>query len=418
MLGFAVSFAVLLQEFEVLEDVPHSTFRALFGDAGVFDEVYGEPYGDVAVVLLTVYLVTMAIVLLNLLVAVLSAANAKTDGGSDRALKASKAAMIERYRDAVKSNRVPPPFNAAQLAVSAPFAAADWWRNRLGGRNLRSTACVTTKRLVGRLVFWLASGPLAIAAGTLLLVISLPNASAKPWMHLKYFRGLPAAKRLLVSVVVFPIYLFLAPLALAVFWVAGIGSVLGFSSILTKFRACCRCRATREPVSPASQSCRYHNGGCSVEKMLKEAPGGLSVGRLRECLDDPMSSPNVRRNGASRPSTVEHMTLLRDDFTAKTDGLQVATGRLIANLRGRVEASGAVMENKFGEMELRLVKRLRQVFEGVAMLEQRLGKTVETDFDERIGQTLESIVDKVDNRMNTLEDKVDALLKASEASPE
>lgn len=46
--------------------------------------------------------------------------------------------------------------------------------------------------------------------------------------------------------------------------------------------------------------------------MLEQRPGGLSVGQPQDCLENPMSDPQVRQDEKSRPVTAEHIKQLRD----------------------------------------------------------------------------------------------------------
>lgn len=49
-----------------------------------------------------------------------------------------------------------------------------------------------------------------------------------------------------------------------------------------------------------------------VDELLRECPGGLSVGELQEFLEDPLSDPKVGQDEKSRSATVEHIKQLRD----------------------------------------------------------------------------------------------------------
>ena len=59
----------------------------MLGETEYFDEFAGSPYGAVATVLLSSYLVILTIMMLNLLVAVLSTAHATVQENADREYK-------------------------------------------------------------------------------------------------------------------------------------------------------------------------------------------------------------------------------------------------------------------------------------------------------------------------------------------
>ena len=67
--------------------------------------------------------------------------------------------------------------------------------------------------------------------------------------------------------------------------------------------------------------------------MLIDSPGGLTVGELQDCLEDPMSDPQVRQDETTRPATVEHVKQLRDRIE-KTNfaNLEMVEKRLYARL--------------------------------------------------------------------------------------
>ena len=50
----------------------------------------------------------------------------------------------------------------------------------------------------------------------------------------------------------------------------------------------------------------------TVETMLKKTPGGVGADKLREFLDDPMHDNDVRQDEKERPTTLEHVKLLRN----------------------------------------------------------------------------------------------------------
>lgn len=227
MLGFAMSFYIFFREFLTFGNVLHRVFDAMMGTVDVFDDLSEEPYGDVATGLLIVYLTIMAVMLLNLLVAVLATAHAKVEGNAEIEYKVSKARIINFYRRVVDHDILPAPFNLVQLIVSRPFKILHGCQSSGVKRNLATTTrncsernhqrrynmfvrdaadkggldnvdgredlmnsqqCplhVVAKQTVGRACFWLVCGPLAMAAGTILFFFSMPKATHDAWKSLR-----------------------------------------------------------------------------------------------------------------------------------------------------------------------------------------------------------------------------------------
>lgn len=75
--------------------------------------------------------------------------------------------------------------------------------------------------------------------------------------------------------------------------------------------------------------------------MLRDCPGGLSVGELEEFLED----PKVRQEEKSRPATAEHVKQLRD---------RVENTMLVACLGSRLEDVKQAVARKSGQADARL----------------------------------------------------------------
>eukprot|EP00903_Cladosiphon_okamuranus_P011431 g10772.t1 len=210
MLGFAVSFHALFSNVDTFGQTFLTLFKSMLGEVGFFDEFQGDDfneYEDVATALFVIYLVVIAIVLLNLLIAVLSTSHAKIQ----------EKAELE--------------FKATQLSLEG----------------------------------------------------------------------------------------------------------------LEK-HACC------------SYSIRYH-------EMLNDRPGGMSAGGLQDCLEDPMGDPEVRQDEKSRPTTVEHIKLLRDRMEKAME----------ANLGTRLEN----VEREVETVEHRLSERLSKFESVVAESQENLDRKLD-----------------------------------------
>lgn len=95
-------------------------FGAMLGNFSFMEfyetEIDGEvcslkTYRDAGVVLLVVYLIIMAVMLLNLLIAVLSTAHAAVYRNAEKQFHAARAKLIVQSRDDVVHDVLPPPFS-------------------------------------------------------------------------------------------------------------------------------------------------------------------------------------------------------------------------------------------------------------------------------------------------------------------
>lgn len=62
-------------------------FKAMLGEATIFDDLTGGVFDTISVTLFVLYLLIMTVMMLNLLIAVLSTAHARIDSNTDREYK-------------------------------------------------------------------------------------------------------------------------------------------------------------------------------------------------------------------------------------------------------------------------------------------------------------------------------------------
>eukprot|EP00903_Cladosiphon_okamuranus_P011809 g11097.t1 len=171
MMGFSLGFFVLFVDELNYGDTWLDVFKAMLGEADVFEEYYEEELGEIAKLLLVVYLFVVSILLLNLLIAVLSTAHARIAKAQERAFTSSKIGFVKVYSGQVRKDFVPAPFNLVQLALWLPAVAIDRLCVRDGGRRLSADVA----RVVGVFFFWLVLGPLGFLAAWPLWVLSVPR---------------------------------------------------------------------------------------------------------------------------------------------------------------------------------------------------------------------------------------------------
>lgn len=329
MLGFVVSFFALLKgsEDSTFRGAWLSVFKAMLGEVGFFDDFAGGRFETVATLLLSLYLVIMAIMLLNLLVAVLSTAHSNME--QNVLIRVSKARLFMYYRWVVATDILPPPFNLIQLVVSLPLKLVD---NFVAGGGLYSG----TKEFVGRAIFWLWIGPLAVLGGSLLWLISLPKALVLINNKSYVARSMLRVPRLARSIMCVLWCLLGVPLCLCVSWLMQVPRVAsGRTGVLESAQA------------PGSDE-------ASVESVLKEATGGLGMRDLRTYLKDPVTSHrknSLSQDDKARPPTLEHMKLLRERLEATTkEGIdELKTGlekRMAEIIEEKVNAQVRRLEHK------------------------------------------------------------------------
>lgn len=329
MLGFVVSFFALLNGINgiTFQDAWLSVFKAMLGEIGFFEEFSGSRYETVATLLLVFYLVVMTIMLLNLLVAVLSTAHSNME--QNVLIRVSKARLFMYYRWVVASDTLPPPFNLMQMAVSLPLKLVDIC---VVGGGFHTGA----KRLVGRILFWLLMGPLAVLGGSLLWLISLPQALIVVNNMSNVARSMLRLQRFARSIVCVFWGLLGVPLCLCISWITQVASVIsGTTGVLESAHA------------PRSDE-------TSVESLLKEATGGLGMHDVRAYLKDPVTCHrrcSLSRDDNALPPTLEHMKLLRERLESTTkeriDDLKSSLDeRIVAIIEEKVNVQGRRLEHK------------------------------------------------------------------------
>lgn len=298
MLGFAMSFHALFGSFDTFGGTCLTLFKAMLGEVGFFEDFPGEDFDAVATALFVIYLVVIAVMLLNLLIAVLSTSHSKVEGKADQEFKVSKARMIEHYRLVVDLCLLPPPFNLVQLVFSSPVVIAS--RLRHGAASKRA------KEVVGRVVFWLVLGPLAVVGGTLLWVMSSVYAPVAWHRHMlskgkSKYAELSSSSVLLRYFIVFTWCSLGAPLYLAAFWLTAPLKWLGL-------------RPWRWLWDRRQAPFISYWKPKSVNDLLEKNSGGvgLVVGDLQSYLEDPISNLEVQQDERTRQTTVEHIKQLRD----------------------------------------------------------------------------------------------------------
>ena len=184
---------------------------------------------------------------------------------------------------------LPAPFNVLQTFVILPYIAT--------GRQ-QSNSCRQVKRAVGYAVFWLTLGPIAVAAGVILLVASLLHIVSTLIKIRKRDRNTSLANGCFDFL---SIYLG-GPLYLIVMWVKE-----PFLWVIRVFEF-----LSKESTPTIDQQIL----DVDVQEMLKDT--GVSASDLRKYLENPMIDPDVRRDEVDRTTTVEHVKLLRDHLKEET----------------------------------------------------------------------------------------------------
>lgn len=308
MVGFAMGLHVLLRDLESFGQTFQALFRAMLGETDLFGDFSGSEYDDVASLLLVVYLFIVTIMLLNLLVAILSTSHSQVQDNAGIELKVSKARIVSHYRWVVKCDVLPAPFNLMQLVLSlgyVPFSlccAAVFRANSHPNERVKAYKCAC--RAIGRVVFWLVLGPVAVSGGALLWVSSCFPFAQYAWYSQykeKNKRDLSKGSIALRWVGIFLWCTIAAPICLLVLWLKASGRV---------FLPCCFDKKKREKVTRSNTT---------VERMLRKGPRGIGADKLREFLEDPMNDDDVRQDEKDRKTTVEHIKLLRDRLERTTE---------------------------------------------------------------------------------------------------
>lgn len=372
MLGFAMSFHTLFRDVDTFGGTCLTLFKAMLGEVEFFEEFPGDDFDAVATALLVVYLIVIAVMLLNLLIAVLSTSHSKVEGKADQEFKVSKARMIVHYRLVVDKCLLPPPFNLVQLVVSTPFIFGDRSRNGAASRS--------AKDFVGRTVFWLVLGPVAVVSGTVLWVMS---ANSAPVVWHRHFLDqtqagqskLSRSSIILRYLVVFAWCVVGAPFYLAVFWLTA--PMKWF-----KLRPWRWLWDRRQAPFIASWKPK------SVNDLLEGNGGGLVAGDLQMYLEDPISDPEVRQDERSRSTTVEHIKQLRDRLEKTNKANLDANMTQVEQLRRSTLQLDTILIGVGEEVEgvkAHLERRLIQV-------EQELARS-QQEVDEKLNKIL-SLVER------------------------
>lgn len=374
MLGFAMSFHALFGSVDTFGGTCLTLFKAMLGEVGFFDDFPGDDFDAVATALFVVYLVVIAVMLLNLLIAVLSTSHSKVEGKADQEFKVSKARMIEHYRLVVDLCLLPPPFNLVQLVFSSPVVISS--RSRHGAATRRA------KESVGRVVFWLVLGPLAVLGGTLLWVTSSVYATVAWRRHLlnkgkSKYSELSSSSVLLRYLVVFAWCSLGAPLYLVAFWLTAPLKWLGL-------------RPWRWLWDRRQAPFMSYWKPKSVNDLLEKNSGGLGLvaGDLQSYLEDPISNLEIQQDERTRQTTVEHIKQLRDclekTFKAHVDTRLKQVEQEITNsafhwnarLAGVEEAVAGVqaqLESRSCRVENDLARSLEEVHEKLDTLVSFVG---------------------------------------------
>ena len=371
MVGFAMSLYTLLRgdnDF-TFDATLLLLFKTLLGDVDAFDEFNkdtGNRYAPIGRLLLVLYLVVMTIMLLNLLIAVLTTAYAKVEIKADREFKVSKAKVIDPYRLVVAMDLLPAPLNLVQFAVTLPFI--------LKGRSGKKTEGYRQiNQEVGQFLFWLASGPLAVAVGTLIWVassvvsfsvpardlvrsipplslvrVSLRTREPLRWIILGLYSLFFSAKEpshsalppgivkgLCLHIGVFIFCALGAPLCLLFLWLREL--CLRVLLVLIAPVTTCFARGKRRSEMTTPQPSRRDNTGANVHRILGLAGAGGS--NVLKYLEDPISNPEVRPDEVERGTTVEHVKLLRNRlenrFNDRVDRLEKKVNERVDYLEAR-----------------------------------------------------------------------------------
>ncbi|CAM9247466.1 unnamed protein product [Scytosiphon promiscuus] len=366
MLGFAVSFHSLFEQTDTFGETCLTLFKGMLGEVGFFDEFRSDEYSEyegVATALFILFLVIIAIMLLNLLIAVLSTSHANVQEKAEQEYRVSRARLIDHYRLVVDKHLLPPPFNLVQLVVSMPFFLVD--------RSWRGPRCTRAKEAVGRTVFWLVMGTAALVGGTALWMAS---AVYTPFTWKRYcYEELGTFSMLLRHLLVFMWCVVGAPLYLAAFWMTAPLKWIG----LRPWGWLWNRRGLITWLSEVPTS---------VDAMFTCRPGGLSVGELQDCLEDPMGDPQVRQDEKDRPTTVEHMKQLRDRIEQTNQAnLGTKLKQVELEVTAKIERGVANVE---ANLSARMIKAelevTAKVEREVATMEARLGARMKKAEGERV----------------------------------
>ncbi|CAM9872703.1 unnamed protein product, partial [Hapterophycus canaliculatus] len=402
MMGFTVSFFALFADEESYGGVWLSVFKAMLGEVNAFDDLYEDSvYRDVSRFLLVLYLIVVAVMLLNLLIAVLSTEHAKVEQQQDRAFRESKVRIMKLYSRQVDADLVPSPFNLVQLALWLAASAVD--------RVFHLQTCPKIMKGFGVGVFWWMLGPPALLVAWGLWLASIPAAVLRVCRRTN-FSGLSLTFAVVCSSAVVAIHTFGLPVAVLWFWVRSGWGLFVYMSLELLASICGNkgdgTGGERRPLGftppPYATPANASSGGASGAR----APAApfVSVTEILEGMD---SSPGTRRRkGGSLNSVAKIWAYLDDPFT--TAGLarrqkeqgQTATREHIIQMRNRLDIAGkeqgdailARLESVDAEITTKieeLEKRVARSVEGLLGIGGRLEESVGVLIQEQVARAVE-----------------------------
>lgn len=413
MIGFAMALHVLFRDLDSFGETFLGLFKAMLGDTEFFDEFSGGRYDRVATILVVIYLFMVTIMLLNLLVAILSTAHAQVQENTGGTFKVSKARIVDHYRLVVEKDLLPAPFNLVQLVLSLVMVlfavlhfyviavrndssnhfydtGLDFWGRVWERARPRQSIA---RRVFGRFVFWLVLGPVAVAGGVVLWVLSaFPYAQLVRWEVLEFRHSFEnfevvdsvdfleyspgcwdssrmwllvsyGSLRLLQGLVFMLVYCWgwlltgfecvrvfvtsavVAPCCLLGMWLIPVGRAIqcGFREL----RGSC-CGETEGVQQPSNRRIRI--GIVTIESMLRKGRGGVGADKLRELLENPMDDDDVRHDEKTRQATVEHLKLLRDRLIKELiDGKELKSK--VSEIRNDLKSISSQLKRYAGEVD-------------------------------------------------------------------
>lgn len=390
MMGFTVGFYALFSEQQPYGDTWLSVFKAMLGEVGVFDEFFDDEYGVSARLLLVAYLIITAVVLLNLLIAVLSTEHGKVEQVQERAFHESKVRIMKLYHQVTKKDILPAPFNLVQLGAWLLFAAAD--------QALSLNTRARVKRSFGVTIFWLCCGPISLLVIWSLWVVSIPNTIVTVWKARSYSARRSTAFSFFLCAALIPFHLFCSPFIVLVLWIyAGFTGVI---KAITRAPSTLSASKSNSPVLdgieefPVDNTDKQTRNTTSVAEMLKQAPDGQSVSQIREYLAHPATTAGHthRRGELKGPATVDHVRRMANQFesTSRDKGEAV---------RAHLQSIDAAFSDRVSELE-------RRVDDSIS--------AIATHVHEQVDGLEDTMTARVERSLAAFELRLTELLKKSE----
>eukprot|EP00903_Cladosiphon_okamuranus_P011810 g11098.t1 len=345
MMGFTLGFFVLFFDEINYSDIWLDVFKAMLGETDVFEDFYEDALGEIAKLLLVVYLFVVSILLLNLLIAVLSTAHARIDEAQERAFTSSKIGFITLYSGHVEKDSVPAPFNLVQFALWLPAVAID----RLWVRDGCHRLSANVARVTGVFFFWLVLGPLGFLATWPLWVLSVPH-RVRAVSRGTSWRGL--AWQILAVVM---LHTMGVPFIMFALWIkSGMELLMSF---LKSVGASLRGRVSSKAEIKTTPSNRYdvyehRRDSVSVTEMLNRAPGSPSVREILGRFEETSRAERAQlQEEQSHPATVAHIMEMRDHL-ASTSRKECAT------LLSRLESDNAILSARVDALAETVKRRI------------------------------------------------------------